>query len=208
MATPTTRIGLTKPAGGENKQVAVYNDNLDDIDAAIGIQWVADGALPTKQYDGAIYKELTSGRIFTLKDNGVGGFTPVGSDLYARFTSTTSVANNTGSGVGTLNLEPNSTFPAGAITLTTDTLTISLVGLYIVNYYIEFGVLTTGRSIVGIKEAGTYVAKNPFGAGESGASTQAIVRVRTTPIAVVPDLLLTWGITGNVNHSIRVVRVS
>lgn len=76
MATFTSKIGLKKPAGPEFLSRPDYNTNLDTIDTKIGTLWVNDGVIPPNSdlYIGRVVRELTSGKTFTAKDNGAGGF--------------------------------------------------------------------------------------------------------------------------------------
>lgn len=52
MATSTTRLGLTKPAGSDVVDVAVLNANADKIDAAVGIVVCTSTTRPTSPFTG------------------------------------------------------------------------------------------------------------------------------------------------------------
>lgn len=77
MATYTSKIGMIKPAGGEFVKRDDLNTNFDNIDDNLGTLWVNDGVIPapTDLFHGREVRELTSGKRFTAKDNGGGGFT-------------------------------------------------------------------------------------------------------------------------------------
>jgi hypothetical protein len=208
MATTTSRLALVKPAGTENKQLSVINSNYDTIDSAVGVQWVADGALPAKQYVGAKYKELTSLKELTLKDNGVGGFTPVSTECYASFTSSQTVPNAASYGVNVM-ATSFSNFPSGAITIALDTLTISLPGNYLITFFADhqFVGSVTGRSFVAIKEGGYQGAKSSYATGENQQSCAYIARVASgSTVVIAPEVYLTWG-GGTVNFTVRIVRL-
>lgn len=77
MATYTNKIGLKKAAGGEYVSRPDLNANFDLIDLKLGTLWVNDGVIPPNSdlFLGREVRELTSGKVFTAKDNGAGGFT-------------------------------------------------------------------------------------------------------------------------------------
>ena len=57
MATSTTRLGLTKPGYTDAVDIADINDNMDDIDAAIGASVVTSTTRPSSPYTGQIIYE-------------------------------------------------------------------------------------------------------------------------------------------------------
>jgi hypothetical protein len=79
MATFTTRLALTKPAGSEARSVTPLNTNADLIDKFAGCILVNDGVTPPTGdlFDGAIVKERTSGIIWEARKNGGGTFDKV-----------------------------------------------------------------------------------------------------------------------------------
>lgn len=76
MSTVTTRLGMTKQAGGEQIDVDLLNADLDLIDTNIGVLLVNAGVTPPNSslYDGAVVKEKTTGICWIAQKNGGGGF--------------------------------------------------------------------------------------------------------------------------------------
>ena len=52
MATTTTKLGLTKPAGSDNVDIAVLNTNSDKIDSAIGVTVCTSTTRPATPFEG------------------------------------------------------------------------------------------------------------------------------------------------------------
>ena len=79
MATYSTRMGLTKPAGGEPRQVTAINNNSDLLDKFMPCILVNDGVTPPTGdlYDGALVKERNSGIIWEARKNGGGTYDKV-----------------------------------------------------------------------------------------------------------------------------------
>lgn len=79
MATYSTRMGLTKPAGGEPRQITPLNNNSDLLDKFMPCILVNDGVTPPTGdlYDGALVKERTSGIIWEARKNGGGTYDKV-----------------------------------------------------------------------------------------------------------------------------------
>lgn len=57
MATTTTRLGLDKPAYADAADIAVLNQNFDDIDAAVGLKVVTSTTRPATPWDGQLIFE-------------------------------------------------------------------------------------------------------------------------------------------------------
>lgn len=57
MATTTTRLGLDKPAYADAADIAVLNQNFDDIDAAVGMRVVTSTTRPATPWNGQIIFE-------------------------------------------------------------------------------------------------------------------------------------------------------
>lgn len=57
MATTTTRLGLEKPAYADAADIAVLNQNFDDIDAAVGLKVVTSTTRPATPWDGQLIFE-------------------------------------------------------------------------------------------------------------------------------------------------------
>lgn len=57
MATTTTRLGLDKPAYADAADIAVLNQNFDDIDAAVGMKVVTSTTRPATPWDGQLIFE-------------------------------------------------------------------------------------------------------------------------------------------------------
>lgn len=64
MATTTSRLALTKPAGTDSVDVAVLNGNADKIDAAIGAKICTSGTRPSSPYDGQVIYETDTSKAF------------------------------------------------------------------------------------------------------------------------------------------------
>lgn len=79
MATYSTRMGLTKPAGGEPRSVTPLNANVDLLDKFMPCILVNDGVTPPTGdlYDGALVKERNSGIIWEARKNGGGTYDKV-----------------------------------------------------------------------------------------------------------------------------------
>ena len=79
MATFTSRMGLTKPAGSEARSVTPLNSNSDLLDKFMPCILVNDGVTPPTGdlYDGALVKERTSGIIWEARKNGGGTYDKV-----------------------------------------------------------------------------------------------------------------------------------
>lgn len=77
MATFTSKTSLEKFAGPEYVTIGKIDSNYDKVDAALGTLWINDGATPSNSdlYHGRVVRELTSGKSWTAKDDGSGGFT-------------------------------------------------------------------------------------------------------------------------------------
>lgn len=75
MPTPTARLGLQLLADSED--ISPQRSNFQRIDDISGALWVADGVTPSNStlFDGCIVAEITSGKIWIARNNGVGGFT-------------------------------------------------------------------------------------------------------------------------------------
>lgn len=65
MATSTTRLGLSKPAGSDVVDVAVLNANADKIDAAVGTVKCTSTTRPTTPYEGQAIYETDTKRTMT-----------------------------------------------------------------------------------------------------------------------------------------------
>ena len=76
MSTVTTRLGLIKPAGTEQVDVALLNANADQIDYTSGVILVNAGVVPPNSslFDGAVVMEKTTGVMWVAVKNGSGGF--------------------------------------------------------------------------------------------------------------------------------------
>lgn len=70
MATSTTRLGLTKPAGSDVVDVAVLNANSDKIDAAVGIVVCTSTTRPTSPYIGQQVYETDTKQLQTYTSSG------------------------------------------------------------------------------------------------------------------------------------------
>lgn len=79
MADFTSRLGLIKPAGGEDRAVGPINTNSDRLDYIAGCILVNDGATPSDSvlFDGAIVREKTSGKIWEARKQLDGTFQKV-----------------------------------------------------------------------------------------------------------------------------------
>lgn len=64
MATTTSRLALTKPAGTDSVDIAVLNGNADKIDAAIGAKICTSGTRPSTPYDGQVIYETDTSKAF------------------------------------------------------------------------------------------------------------------------------------------------
>lgn len=90
MSTTTTRLGLTKPAGGSTGvipgddivDVDVLNANFDAIDAAVGVDIVTSGTHPASPFQGLIIVESDTGKLLywngTTYVNASPGVVPAG----------------------------------------------------------------------------------------------------------------------------------
>lgn len=79
MASFTTRLGLTKPAGTEDRAVGPLNDNSNLLDKFMPCILVNDGVTPPTGdlYDGALVKERNSGIVWEARKNGGGTYDKV-----------------------------------------------------------------------------------------------------------------------------------
>ena len=93
MASFTTRLGLTKPAGNEDRAVGPLNTNSDLLDKFFPYILVNDGVTPPTGdlYDGAAVKERTSGIIWEARKNGGGTYDKV----YVRYPYSFAAYHNT-----------------------------------------------------------------------------------------------------------------
>ena len=64
MATTTSRLALTKPAGTDAVDIAVLNSNADKIDASIGAKICTSGTRPSTPYDGQVIYETDTSKAF------------------------------------------------------------------------------------------------------------------------------------------------
>jgi hypothetical protein len=64
MATTTTRLALTKPAGSENIDVTILNANADKIDAVAGFTPVTSGTRPAAPFSGQAIRETDTGNTY------------------------------------------------------------------------------------------------------------------------------------------------
>lgn len=76
MASFTTRLGLTQPAGTEDRSVTPLNANAALIDKFMPCILVNDGVTPPTGdlYDGALVKERNSGIVWEARKNGGGTY--------------------------------------------------------------------------------------------------------------------------------------
>lgn len=79
MADFTTRTGLAKPFGTEQRSRVPLNANFDIIDKFLGCILVNDGVTPPTGdlFDGALVREKTSGILWEARKNGGGTFDKV-----------------------------------------------------------------------------------------------------------------------------------
>lgn len=79
MADFTTRTGLTKPFGNEQRSRVPLNANFDIIDKFLGCILVNDGVTPPTGdlFDGALVREKTSGILWEARKNGGGTYDKV-----------------------------------------------------------------------------------------------------------------------------------
>jgi hypothetical protein len=70
VATSTTRLGLTKPAGSDVVDVAVLNANSDKIDAAVGIVVCTSTTRPLSPYEGQQIYETDTKNLQTYASGG------------------------------------------------------------------------------------------------------------------------------------------
>lgn len=63
MGTPTARLGLIKPAYGDDQDVQVINASLDVLDLNAGAQPVTSGTMPPSPYNGQIVRQTDTGAL-------------------------------------------------------------------------------------------------------------------------------------------------
>lgn len=70
-----SRLGLNLLS--DDADLSPQRDNFQKLITAVGVRWVADGTIPppAELYEGAVIGEITSGKIWVAKSDGVGGFT-------------------------------------------------------------------------------------------------------------------------------------
>lgn len=64
MATTTSRLALTKPAGTDSVDIAVLNTNADKIDASIGATICTSGTRPGSPYSGQFIFETDTSKTY------------------------------------------------------------------------------------------------------------------------------------------------
>lgn len=64
MATSTSRLGLTKPAGTENIDVSILNANADKVDAVMGFTPVTSATRPASAFSGQAIRETDTGATY------------------------------------------------------------------------------------------------------------------------------------------------
>ena len=151
MPTFTTRLGLTKPAGGEARAVGPINTNSDLFDKFMPCILVNDGVTPPTGdlYDGALVKERTSGIIWEARKNGGGTFDKyyvsypfhfVGDSQVAAFPTGTS-----GQAVGFANITTAQCINAGSGNVSGGFLVIPVTGIYTLTAYSRWDINATGQ---------------------------------------------------------------
>lgn len=96
MATTTTRLGLTKPAGTEDYDVGIVNANSDRLDTAAGFLHVTSSTRPSAPYLGQPIRETDTGKAYVCTAVG-----PPAAWVQVALTSEVTAAVNAGpTGVG------------------------------------------------------------------------------------------------------------
>jgi hypothetical protein len=69
VATTTSRLALTKPAGTDAVDIAVLNSNADKIDAASGATVCTSGTRPASPYNGQFIFETDTTKVYVFNSS-------------------------------------------------------------------------------------------------------------------------------------------
>jgi hypothetical protein len=89
VATNTTKLGLEKPASSDFVNIAVLNQNFDDIDAAVGAKIVTSITRPVSPYSGMFIYETDTDKILVYD-----GATSSWEGVKTSFAETATTADN------------------------------------------------------------------------------------------------------------------
>lgn len=189
MATYTTRMGLTKPAGAEARSNIPLNTNSDLLDKFLPCILVNDGVTPPTGdlYDGALVKEKTSGIIWEARKNGGGTYDKV----YVRYPfiydggtyTSQAVANNGWPNFITVGVATTDTAAcknSSAANISAGKFVVPVKGIYQVSLLIDYVGNATGNRGICLEVNGAYWISTPFRnttkeVPNVGASSDAVV---------------------------------
>lgn len=215
----TSRLGLYKPGGGssgninpdEVVDIDKINDNMDKIDANIGVAAVTSTTRPSAPFIDQIISEKDTGLL--MRWDGTDWVRAVDERYkHAEFTFDRAVIGDGPANPFSIARDASRTndqafiTPPAPVGTAGNTLTVTADGLYHIDWLAAVGALTTGITEIQISIPGFTLAQSSIPTGKNVLSAGGVFYL-TAGTVVSFVLTKTTGGTANVNTRIRVTRL-